>query len=243
MPENPRRRGLPPLLLGAAVLVSLIVAVLVGLNLEGDTTARDEGVSTASPSERERDAQGDEAPTQRPQSEDPKSLGAADAPVVMVVYADHMCPFCASWEQETLPDLIERYVDSGDLRIEARAFPYLGDRSHTLAVGAEAAAAQDLFWEYQEEVFRRQDELRSASDPEPVMTDIAQQVGLDPERFQHDLNEASLSEAVDRDFGEGQGLGLSGTPSFLINDEPLMGAQPLDVFTARVDEALAAQEG
>ena len=175
MSRNPRRRGLSPLLLGAAVLVSLVVAVLVGLNLESGTDARNgEASPAAEPSAPDRAGQGERDPDQSPRSEDPMSLGADDAPVVMVVYSDHMCPFCAAWERDTLPELTERYVDSGDLRIEARAFPYLGDRSHTLAVGAEAAARQDLFWEDQEQVFLSQDELRSAGDPEPVMAEIAE---------------------------------------------------------------------
>ncbi|WP_017585711.1 DsbA family protein [Nocardiopsis ganjiahuensis] len=244
MSKNPRSRGLSPLLLASAVAASLIVAVLVGLNLDSGDDSQDRGApAAAEPSERAPADEGEEEPDREADSGDPMSLGAADAPVVMVVYADHMCPFCAAWERDTLPELAERYVDSGDLRIEARAFPYLGDRSHALAVGAEAAARQELFWEYQEQVFLRQDEIRSAGDPEPVMVEIADQVGMDQDQFTEDLDDASLTEAVDQDFAEGQQLGLSGTPSFLINDEPLLGAQPMDVFEARIDEALAAEAG
>jgi protein-disulfide isomerase len=230
-------------LLGGAVLVALVVAVLAGLYLEpGGGSPGESAPATADPPERAGAEQSEGPSAQLTGTGDPMSLGADDAPVVMVVYADHMCPFCAAWEKDTLPELTERYVDSGQVRIEAKAFPYLGDRSRTLAIGAEAAAAQDMFWEYQEQVFLRQDELRSAGDPEPVMVQIAEQIGLDPERFSEDLDEESLRESVDQDFADGQRLGLSGTPSFLINGEPLVGAQPLDVFAARIDEALAAEE-
>lgn len=244
MSKNPRAKSPSPLLLGGAVLVALVVAVLAGLYLEPGTGSSGGSAPVAGDSPQQaRTEQSERSSAQSQGTGDPMSLGAEDAPVVMVVYADYMCPFCAAWEQDTLPELTERYVDSGEVRIEARAFPYLGDRSRTLAVGAEAAAAQDMFWEYQEQVFLRQDELRSAGGPEPVMAQIAEQIGLDPERFSEDLDDESLRESVDQDFADGQRLGLSGTPSFLINGEPLVGAQPVDVFAARIDEALAAEEG
>ncbi|GAB3492968.1 DsbA family protein [Nocardiopsis coralliicola] len=180
----------------------------------------------------------------RRDAEDPMALGPADAPVVLVAYSDYQCPFCAKWVAETQPELVERYVDKGDLRIEWREFPYLGAESELLSIGAHAAAAQDRFWEYHRDVYAAQEELKEAgSDLEPQLVEHADGAGLDPDRFQSDLGDPELASAVDEEFREGQQLGVSGTPAFFINGQPVMGAQPIGVFTDAIDTALAEAEG
>lgn len=56
-------------------------------------------------------------------ADDPTALGAVDAPVVMVEYSDYRCPFCGLFARDPLPVLVEKYVDSGELRIEWRDLP------------------------------------------------------------------------------------------------------------------------
>lgn len=238
-PKGPGRGGVPPLLLGGAVLVALVVAVVVGLRLEGGGDER-ETPDTASVVDHV-DAEQREwgQSLARRTNDDPMALGSADAPVVLVAYSDFACPYCAAWAQETQPELVERYVDSGDLRIEWREFPYLGELSQTLSVGAVAAGEQGAFWEYQEAVFERQDELKSAADPDAVLDGIVADLGLDGDRFQEDLSSERSGISVGHDFVEGQQIGVSATPAFIINGDPVMGAQPLDVFVRSVDTALA----
>jgi protein-disulfide isomerase len=171
---------------------------------------------------------------------DPTALGQADAPVVLVAYSDYQCPFCGRWVEQTQPELVERYVEQGVLRIEWREFPYLGEASWQLAVGARAAAEQDLFWAFHERVYRERENLDGAGeDLRDRMVELAVEVGADPERFAADLDREDLSAAVEADFAEGQSLGVSGTPAFLVNGAPVMGAQPLEVFTSAVEAALA----
>ncbi|WP_017585709.1 DsbA family protein [Nocardiopsis ganjiahuensis] len=238
--RNTGRGGVSPLLLGGAVLVALAVAVVVGLRTEGSGPDR-QTPDTASVVDHV-DAEQREwgQALARRTDDDPMALGSADAPVVLVAYSDFACPYCATWAQETQPELVERYVDSGDLRIEWREFPYLGELSQTLSVGAVAAGEQDAFWEYQEAVFDRQDELKSAADPDSVLDEIVADLGLDTDRFQEDLGSERSGIEVGHDFVEGQQIGVSATPAFIINGDPVMGAQPLDVFVRSVDAALAA---
>src|SRR5699024_11419159 len=82
----------------------------------------------------------------RREAVDRMALGDAVAPVVLIAYSDFTCPFCANWALEAQPELVQRYVDSGELRIEWREFPYLGEPADTLSVGALAAGEQDSFW-------------------------------------------------------------------------------------------------
>ncbi|MEU3015920.1 MULTISPECIES: thioredoxin domain-containing protein [unclassified Nocardiopsis] len=234
------RGGLSPLLIGGAVVAALVVAVVVGLRLEGgeqEAAAPDEA-SVVDHIDADQRAWGQTLA--RRQADDPMSLGSEDAPVVLVAYSDFACPYCASWAQETQPELVERYVESGDLRIEWREFPYLGDLSRTLSLGAVAAGEQGAFWEYQEAVFAQQEELKSSDDPDALLDDIVEELGLDADRFREDADAEQAGLAVSHDFVEGQQIGVSATPAFVINGDPVMGAQPLDVFVRSVDTALAA---
>lgn len=245
MPKEAKRSGVSPLLLGGAIVVSLVIAVVIGLNLEeepGEPSGEGSPETAAVDGIDEEQRSWGQSLAHR-EADDPTALGEEDAPVVMVAYSDFTCPFCATWAQETQPELIERYVDPGDLRIEWREFPYLGDLADTLSIGALAAAEQDAFWQYQEAVFANQEDLKSAAQPQEELMGIADDIGLDTDRFATDLDEEELAQRVDDDFSEGLQIGVSGTPAFIINGDPVMGAQPLDVFVDSIDTALDAAEG
>ncbi|WP_236539000.1 DsbA family protein [Spiractinospora alimapuensis] len=204
---------------------------------EGDTqTAPDEDTTTGVTAEMREAGEG----LARRDPDDPMAIGDVDAPVVLIAYSDYQCPFCKRWVDDTQPTLIEEYADEGTLRIEWREFPYLGEDSQVLSLGAAAAAEQDKFWEYHHAVFADLEELGEAGgDLLDEIEHTADEAGLDGERLREDMADDALAAAVDEDLAEGQQLGISGTPAFLINGEPVMGAQPLEVFTASVDRALA----
>lgn len=215
-----------PLVFVLVVVLAAVGGIFLGTRDAPGTAAQD---GAPAPSESSREAlrqRGEELARRAPH--DPLALGEVDAPVVLIAYSDYQCPFCGRWVEETMPELIDRYVDSGVLRIEWREFPYLGEASWQLAVGARAAAEQDLFWEFHERVYQELDKFDGAGeDLRPHMVDLAVAVGADREQFLADLDRDDLAVAVQADFAEGQSLGVSGTPSFLINGVPLVGAQPL----------------
>lgn len=172
------------------------------------------------------------------------AIGDADAPVVLIAYSDYQCPFCKRWVDDTQPTLVEEYVDEGSLRIEWREFPYLGESSQVLSLGAVAAAEQDMYWEYHDAVFEDLDELGDAGgDLLEEIESTSEEAGLDGARLREDMEDDTLVAAVDDDLAEGQQLGISGTPAFLINGEPVMGAQPVETFTESIDRALAEADG
>ena len=171
---------------------------------------------------------------------DPMALGDAEAPVVLIMWSDFQCPFCGRFARETEPELVERYVENGTLRMEWRDFPYLGEQSQLAAQAGRAAAAQDRFWEFQSAVYGLELPPHSGELTAERLTQIAGDLGLDTDAFARDLASAATVEAVARDFAEGQGLGISGTPAFLVNGVPIMGAQPTEVFEETIEAALDA---
>ena len=173
---------------------------------------------------------------------DPMALGDVDAPVVMVNYSEFQCPFCGKFARDTEPELVKKYVEDGTLRIEWRDFPYLGPESTTAAKAGRAAGAQGRFWHFHDAMFANQQPPNSGKVTEEYLVGIAEQVGLDIEKFREDLGSEWAAEAVEKDFEQGQQIGITGTPAFLVNSRPIMGAQPTEVFVETIEQAAEEAE-
>jgi protein-disulfide isomerase len=131
------------------------------------------------------------------------------------------------------PKLYKEYVEDGTLRIEWRDFPYRGQESVNAAVAARSAQAQGKFWEYHDLLYDNQ----ASGYSDENLTSYARKVGLDMERFEEDYESARYAELVQDDFQRGQRMGVNGTPTFLINDQVLVGLQPLGVFESAIEDA------
>ncbi len=234
------RRAWP--LLGMLVLVALLAAgaavFLSGAfrqeptQVSGDAGDLDPAKQAVSPGEEPGSQADEEAALDVP------ARGDEDAPVVMVEYADFQCPFCGKFARDVEPELIERYVEGGTLKIEWRDFPYLGQESVNAALAARAAQEQGKFWEYHDILYQNQDGENRGAFSEENLVAFAEEAGLDVERFEAALESGKYEEVVQEDFREAQDAGIQGTPSFTINGQPLVGAQPVEIF-ARAIEAEA----
>lgn len=172
--------------------------------------------------------------------DDPLALGAVDAPVVMVEYSDFRCPFCAVYAKEIQPVLIEEYVDEGLLRIEWRDLPIFGQQSMEAAVAGRAAARQGHFWEFNRAAYAGATERGHQELPRERLIEIAKEAGVpDIDAFTKDLDDPELVGDVSVDTQEATSIGAQSTPTFLIGDTPILGAQPIDVFRQAIDQELA----
>ena len=171
---------------------------------------------------------------------DPMALGAVDAPVVIVEYADYRCPFCSLFEQRTLPALIEEYVNTGLVRIEFRDMPLFGQQSIDSAIAGRAAGRQGRFWEFMSAVAANGVVEGGHPDlPRERLIGFAQLAGVpDIAAFTAALDDPELGAAVQADLVEGRQIGFSGVPAFLVADTPVVGAQPVDVFRQVIDQEL-----
>ena len=141
------------------------------------------------------------------------------------------------------PELIEKYVKEGTLRIEWRDFPYQGQESVRAALAARAAQAQGRFWEYHDLLYYNQSSGNSGGYSEENLIALARKAGLDAKRFEEDLRTARYAGVVQADFQEGQNLGITGTPTFFINGKILVGLQPQNVFEQAIEDARRGAEG
>ncbi|HEX2855869.1 MAG TPA: thioredoxin domain-containing protein, partial [Propionibacteriaceae bacterium] len=171
---------------------------------------------------------------------DPYAMGKVDAPVVMVVWSDFQCPFCGHFARETEPTLVKQFVDAGVLRIEWRDFPYLGKESQLAAVAGRAAAAQGKFWQFHDLVYAHEHQVNHGDLSAAHLREYASAAGLGLARYDADVKANRGADKVQADLSEGVGLGITGTPAFLINGQPVLGAQPTATFVAMIQQAAAA---
>ena len=241
--SEPRKSPVIPLAV-AAVAGVLLLASLIGAAVAGGDDPAAGGQSTPTTSS-PRGKAPDETWKKlvRREPDDPMALGDVDAPVVMLVYSEFQCPFCGKFARDTEPTLIDKYVDDGTLRIEWRDFPYLGPESGTAAEAGRAAAAQGKFWEFHDAMYAHQLPPNSGKLDEDYLAGVAEKVGLDVDRFRADMSSKATRQAIATDFAEGQAIGVTGTPAFVINGVPVIGAQPTEVFETTIERAAAEASG
>ena len=240
-----RKSPAVPLTIAVVAIIALI-ATVVGATVagtDGDTDQRAGVPSTTSSASPSSPTESEQAPDDgweqlvRRDADDPMAIGATDAPVVMLAYSEFQCPFCGKYARDTQPTLVEKYVEDGTLRIEWRDFPYLGEESTTAAKAARAAAAQDSFGPFHDVLYENQFPPNSGKLDEDYLVGIAEDLGLDVEQFRADMSSKETADAISRDFAEGQAIGVTGTPAFVINRIPVIGAQPTEVFEEAIERA------
>src|SRR5699024_10766546 len=172
--------------------------------------------------------------------DDPLALGDDDAPVTIIIYSDFKCPYCGHWTRETMPQIEEEYVDTGQVRFEWRDMPVLGEGSLDGALAGRAAANQGKFWEFTDKLYEEEwQENASAADYQAEnLADIAEELGMDRAQFLADIDDEDIATAVDEDLTEATSIGFTGTPGFLVEGLPIMGAQEMDAFHQAIETRL-----
>jgi protein-disulfide isomerase len=161
------------------------------------------------------------------------SQGPEDAAVTVVEFTDYQCPFCQRHASDTSPQLLSQ--NAGKMKYVVLNFPItsIHPYAHKAAEAAECAHDQGQFWEYHDLLFENQ----SALDVDSLKR-YAVDLGMDSGAFNSCLDSGAKAELVQNDIRLGQGAGIRGTPSFIINGQLLVGAKPISEFQARIDAAL-----
>ena len=168
-------------------------------------------------------------------------LGNASAPVTIVEYGDFQCPNCGAFFGSVEPELVRRYVDTGKAKLVFKHFAWIGGESKLAAQAASCAGAQGKFWPYHDYLYAHQRGENSGAFSSANLKSFAAALSLDRATFDSCLDSGAYKGVVDRDFDEVRSLGLTGTPTFLINGQRIVGAQSLAVFAAAIDKQLAGR--
>ena len=167
--------------------------------------------------------------------------GRGDARVWLVMISDFQCPYCKTWHDSTYPALAREYVETGKIRM---AYVHLPLPSHAHAwPAAEAtmcAAAQDKFWPVHDAVFATQDQWRRLTDATATFDSLAARAGVEMASWRACMSSDATRDIIAADAERAQRSGINSTPSFIIGNQLVSGAYPVDHFRPILDSAVAA---
>ena len=158
-------------------------------------------------------------------------VGSANAPVVIAYWSDYQCPFCKKFDQEALPQIMEKYVKTGKAKIVFKDFQFLGPDSDTGALYSRAVweLYPEKYGEWHEAMFVAQDEEHGGFGDEKSVQDLTKTIpGIDGAKViaAVQANKSAYQALIAADRSEAQTLGISATPSFIIGKQLIAGAQP-----------------
>jgi protein-disulfide isomerase len=222
--ERARRRRL--YLIGGAIALALIVAGgLIWSNRD----------SSNLPGLREADAAAlANIPT------DGRIIGDSDAPVHLVEYGDYQCPACASFSQTVFPTLLSDYIGTGKVSFEFRDLAFLGDDSVTAAEAAACSIDQGGYWLYHDTIYANHFGENLGNLSKSRLLQMAKLAGLDQDKISNCIDAGTNLAEVKSMHQEANQLGLTSTPSFVLNGQVIQW-QGWDAMKQAIDAALAQQ--
>ncbi len=174
-------------------------------------------------------------------------IGNPDAPITIIEFSDFQCPFCARFHIQTLPTIMEEYIEKGSVKLVFRDFPIQSIHPNAVpaSVAAECANEQGKFKQMHDILFEKQNEWSNLETVYAIelFNQYSEQINLEQEQFSSCLSTAKYVKEIQNDLDDGRTYGVTGTPGFFIGNQQigfveLKGAQPFESFKNVIDKQL-----
>ena len=164
--------------------------------------------------------------------------GSASAKVTITIFSDFQCPFCKRVEP-TLAEIEKEYGSKVRFAWRHMPLPFHADAPLAGQAAQEAFAQKGNagFWKMHDKLFEAQGSSEDAI-KRPGLEKIAQEIGLNMDKFKAALDSNAHKAKLDADSKIGNDAGINGTPAFVINGYYLSGAQPTAAFKKLINRAL-----
>lgn len=181
------------------------------------------------------------------------TVGDPNAPVTMHVFSDFQCHFCKSFHDETLPQIMDDFVRTGDVRLVYHDFPRLGtdpaladpnnleveirDPNNQSALAAHAAMCggeQGSYMELSDRIFGNYSGVQSGGYSRANLNRFADDEGLDMNAFNACMDSGRYYPAIAQSVERGQNMGVNATPMFILDNgsgEPSVIQQTAEGYT------------
>jgi protein-disulfide isomerase len=156
-------------------------------------------------------------------------LGNPQGKITMVEFFDYNCGYC----KHALPDMVELLKTNPDLRFVLKEFPVLGPGSVEAAHVAVAARMQDPTGKKYLDFHQKLLGGRGQADKARALA-VAKDVGFDMARIEKDMDSDEVKATINEDMKLADALGVNGTPSYVVNDEVVVGAVGIDELKTRI---------
>ena len=165
--------------------------------------------------------------------------GKDAAPLWIVEVSDFQCPYCRAWHEETYSDVVKEFVASGKARLAYINFPIPGHKNAwPAAEAAMCSAAQGHFWPMHDALFQTQRQWESLEDPSALFDSLATSAGVDSAPYHECVTQHQMRPLIQADIDRARESGVNATPTFIIGDQAISGAQPIQAFRQLIDAQL-----
>jgi protein-disulfide isomerase len=162
---------------------------------------------------------------------DDRLLGKSDAPITIVEYGSLTCPHCAAFDADVLPELKEKWLDSGKAKLVFRPFPR--DEVDVHAAAVTLCVPPDRYYAFIDAIFASQEQWIAASDHKAALARVALLGGMNKTKFDACWDDKAVSDKLLASrLVASQQLGVDSTPTFFINGKKFDGAPTTDAFDA-----------
>lgn len=165
-------------------------------------------------------------------------MGDVNAKVTIVEYASMTCPHCRSFHENILPQIKEKYVDTGKAKYILRPFPFDGDRRGEAAFMLAKCAPNNAYYAMVDALFDTQSVWAGKGNPVPEFLRLSKLSGMTEADFKACLgNQDLLTKMVEGRNKAVREFGVTATPTVFVNDKKL-GDSTLETVTKAVEAAL-----
>ncbi|MGE0440072.1 MAG: DsbA family protein [Gemmatimonadales bacterium] len=172
-----------------------------------------------------------------------RTLGSAAAPVTVYEMSDFQCPFCRRHVLETFPVLEREYVRTGKVKWVFVNYPLTSIHPNAVAAASFAmcAARQDKFWPAHDVLFRNQETWGPLKNPAPFLLTLVDSLKLSRAPMVSCLDKQETVAQIKADAEGAVKSGAQSTPTFYVEGNLIIGAQPIGLFRMVLDSAYAAK--
>ncbi|MGL4239899.1 MAG: DsbA family protein [Beijerinckiaceae bacterium] len=156
-------------------------------------------------------------------------FGNPNGDVTIVEFFDYNCGFC----KRALGDLQRMVNEDKNVKVVVKDFPVLGQGSveaATVALAAKQQLSPDKIWAFHQRLLS----VRGQVGRQQAL-DTAKEVGADMARLQKDMESPAVRAAIEENVQIADSLGLTGTPSYVVGDEIVVGAVGFAELKGRID--------
>jgi protein-disulfide isomerase len=174
-------------------------------------------------------------------------IGNSNAPVTMAYWYDYQCPFCQKNEEETMPQIVKNYVDTGKVKIVFKDYQFLSEDSQRLGKVSRAVweTVPSKFYQWHKAVYDNQGTENTGWATDAKILSITTGVlgATDAQKVMQLAvkNSGAYQKEMDADKAEGTAMGISGTPGSIIGKQLVSGAQPYPAFQTAIEAALKSR--
>lgn len=168
-------------------------------------------------------------------------LGDPNAEIAILAYYSFECVYCSKFFSEIFPQIKQEYIDTGVAKMIFKNFPLTNHKTAPVAHNAAICAANEgSFWNFHDLLFEKQSEWTGKSEKDAItlMKGYANTLSLNSESFSKCLDSKQFEHHVSADKNDGVSRGVTGTPTFIIGENLIVGAQPFESFEAVIEEEL-----